>query len=82
MVAFQGMHVSPAKHSYAGLPRKCDYRTDTRMDRHRQMLDKEIPIYCYALQATQKAKTTKTIKTLITISTDVELLQCRYQPTE
>ena len=26
------MHVSPAKHSYAWLPRKCDYRSDTRMD--------------------------------------------------
>ena len=29
MAAFRGMHVSPAKHSYAWLPRKCDYRTDT-----------------------------------------------------
>ena len=27
--AFRGMHVPPAKHSYAWLPRKCDYRTDT-----------------------------------------------------
>ena len=26
------MHVSPAKHSYAWLPRKCDYRTDGRTD--------------------------------------------------
>ena len=26
------MHVSPAKHSYAWLPRKCDYRTDTHRD--------------------------------------------------
>ena len=33
--AFQGMHVSPAKHSYAWLPRKCDYRTDTRTDRQK-----------------------------------------------
>ena len=24
VAAFQGMHVSPAKHSYAWLPRKCD----------------------------------------------------------
>ena len=31
VAAFRGMHVSPAKHSYAWLPRKCDYRTD----RHR-----------------------------------------------
>ena len=29
------MHVSPAKHSYAWLPIKCDYRTDRRTDRHR-----------------------------------------------
>ena len=28
VAAFQGMHVSPAKHSYAWLSRKCDYRTD------------------------------------------------------
>ena len=27
------MHVSPAKYSYAWLPRKCDYRTDTRTNR-------------------------------------------------
>ena len=25
VAAFRGMHVSPAKHSYAWLPRKCDY---------------------------------------------------------
>ena len=30
--AFRGMHVSPAKHSYAWLPKKCDYRTDRQMD--------------------------------------------------
>ena len=30
--AFQGMHVLPAKHSYAWLPRKYDYRTDTQTD--------------------------------------------------
>ena len=29
MATFLGMHVSRAKHSYAWLPRKCDYRTDT-----------------------------------------------------
>ena len=33
VAAFRGMHVSPAKHSYAGLPRKCDYWTDTETDR-------------------------------------------------
>ena len=32
VAAFRGMHVSPAKHSYAWLPRKCDYRTDARTD--------------------------------------------------
>ena len=32
VAAFRGMHVSPAKHSYAWLQRKCDYRTDTQMD--------------------------------------------------
>ena len=31
MAALQGMHVSPAKHSYARLPRKCDYRTQRQM---------------------------------------------------
>ena len=48
--AFREMHVSPAKHSYAWLPRKCDYRTDTRTDR--QTLDKVIPMCCYASQVT------------------------------
>ena len=45
VAAFRGVHVSPAKHSYALLPRKCDYRTDSRMDRQ---------MCCYASQATQK----------------------------
>ena len=48
VAAFRGMHVSPAKHSYAWLPRKCDYWTD------RQMPDKVIPMSRYASQATQK----------------------------
>ena len=30
VAAFQGMHMWPAKHSYAWLPKKCDYRTDGR----------------------------------------------------
>ena len=30
VAAFRGMHVSPANHSYAWLPRKCDYPTDSR----------------------------------------------------
>ena len=33
VAAFRGMHVLPAKHSYAWLPRKCDYRTYTQTDR-------------------------------------------------
>ena len=33
VAAFQGMHESPAKHSYAWLPRKCDYGTDRQTDR-------------------------------------------------
>ena len=36
VAAFLGMHVSPAKHSYVWLPRKCDYRTDTHTQRDRQ----------------------------------------------
>ena len=32
VAAFWGMHVSPPKHSYVWLPRKCDYRTDTQTD--------------------------------------------------
>ena len=54
MAALQGMHVSPAKHSYVWLPRKCDYRTETQTDR--QTPDKVIPMCRYALQATQKIK--------------------------
>ena len=34
VAAFRGMHVSPVKHSYVGLPRKWDYRTDTQMEGH------------------------------------------------
>ena len=30
VATFQGMHVSPAKHSFAWLHRKCDYQTDRR----------------------------------------------------
>ena len=33
VVAFRGKHVSPAKHSYAWLPRKCDYRKNKHTDR-------------------------------------------------
>ena len=33
VAAFRGMHESPAKHSSAWLPRKCDYRTDRRRTR-------------------------------------------------
>ena len=34
VAAFRGMHLSPTKQSYVWLPKKCDYRTDTRTDRH------------------------------------------------
>ena len=58
VATFRGMHVSPAKHSYAWLPRKCDYRTHRCTDRQtdRQTPDKVIPKCRYALQATQKVK--------------------------
>ena len=56
VAAFRGMHVSPAKHSYAWLPRKCDYRTDRHMDGQtdRQTPYKVIPMCRYATQAKQK----------------------------
>ena len=52
MAAFPRMHVSPAKHSYAWLPRKCDYRTYTQTDR--QTPDKVILMCRFASQATQQ----------------------------
>ena len=33
VAAFQGTHVWPAKHSFAWLPRKCDYQIDRPTDR-------------------------------------------------
>ena len=33
VATFRGMHVSPAKHCYAWLPRKCDNQTDRHTDR-------------------------------------------------
>ena len=48
VAAFQGMHVSPAKHSFG----KCDRRTDRWTDR--RTTDKVIPMCRYASQATQK----------------------------
>ena len=48
VAAFQGMHVSPAKHSFG----KCDRRTDGQADG--QTTDKVIPMCRYASQATQK----------------------------
>ena len=49
VAAFRGMHVSPAKHSYAWLPRKCDYRTDGRTDRQTDtgQSDPYVPL-CFA----------------------------------
>ena len=43
--AFQGMHVSPAKHIYAWQPRKCDYRTDRQTDTEQS--DPYVPL-CFA----------------------------------
>ena len=37
VAAFRGMHVSPAKNSYARLPRKCDYAGQTHAQTDRQM---------------------------------------------
>ena len=56
VAAFWGMHVSPAKHSYAWLPRKCDYQTDRHTHRRTdsQTPDKVIPMCRYTSQATQK----------------------------
>ena len=34
VAAFQGMHVSPMKHSYAWLQIMCDYRSDRQRDTH------------------------------------------------
>ena len=35
MAAFQWMHLSPVKHRYVWLPRKCDYRKDRHADGRR-----------------------------------------------
>ena len=59
VAAFQGMHVLPAKHSYAWLPKKCAYQTDTKTDR--QTPEKVIPMCLYASQATQKGPDHKVI---------------------
>ena len=49
------MHVSPAKHSYVWLPRKCDYQESvTTGQTDRETPDKVIPMCRYASQATQK----------------------------
>ena len=53
VAAFWGMHMSPVKHSYVWLTRKCDYRTDRWMDR--QTTEEVIPMCRYASQVTQKA---------------------------
>ena len=45
VAAFRGMHVSPVKHSYAWLPRKCDYGTDTQTER-RTEFEKGQNLYC------------------------------------
>ena len=54
VAAFRGKHVSPAKHRYAWLPKKCDYRDYQKVwQPDRQTPDKVIPMCRYASQATQ-----------------------------
>ena len=45
---FQGMHVSPVKHSYAWLPRKCDYWTDRWTDTQTDTRQSHsyVPLFC------------------------------------
>ena len=61
VATFRGMHVWPAKHSYAWLPRSVTTgqthgQTGGRTDRrtNRQTPDKVIPMCRYASQATQQ----------------------------
>ena len=57
MAAFQGMHVSPAKHSYASVTDgRTDRQTDGRTDRQTngRTTDKVTPMCRYASQATEK----------------------------
>ena len=57
MAVFKGMHVSPATHNdekgVKMTSRKCDYRTDTQADRHKQTSEEVVPMYRYVLQAKQ-----------------------------
>ena len=57
VAAFQGMHVSPAKHSYAWLPRKRDFRTDTQTDGQTDagQSDPYVPL-CFAGDTIKKKK--------------------------
>ena len=70
MAAFQGMRVSPANHSYARLPRKCDYWTDTKTER--QTPDKMIPMCRYASQTTQQNTTVQNSLHKICLKTDLQ----------
>ena len=55
MAAFRGMHVSPAKHSFAYYQESVTAgQTDTHTRTDRQTPDKVIPMCRYASQATQK----------------------------
>ena len=47
MAAFRGRHVSPAKHSYALLPRKCDYQSVTTGQTDAGKTDPYVPL-CFA----------------------------------
>ena len=71
VAAFRGMHVSPAKHSYAWLSIMCDYRTD-RQTEGRQSDP-------YASQATQKYTQQVCLLIMFTrlcVHFDLELSNC------
>ena len=69
VAAFQGMHVSPAKHSYASVT---DGQTDRQTDRQKdtKSTDKVIPMCRYASQATQKLR--HSVQDLITRNAHVK----------
>ena len=74
VAAFRGMHVSPAKHSYVWLPRKCDYQENvTTGQTDGQTPDKVIPMCRYASQATQKETSAKMETPILNLTEVTEL---------
>ena len=67
--AFWGMHVSPAKHSYASV-------TDRQTDRHTdgRTTDKVIPMCRYASQATQKYESSQNVKNSLIVTRNTKKL--------